>query len=199
MSIEHWQNLTDRWKPKSLEKILSHCHLSTTRPTCTGLGLNQGLRHVRLVTNRLSLLSCSTINNLYVWCGVTRDRGVIFGILFCIQEATVRSWFGSTVLFIENCGCLSRRSVLPYTRGTDGSIGSELPSGVAGVWGRASCVPRSRKRISCVPRYLLRTYQLRPKVSASYVSVASQIVNGTLMSCIARRVGCAKCPAIWRF
>jgi len=33
------------------------------------------------------------------------------------------------------------------------------------VWGSTSCVPRSRNCISCVSRFLLHVYQLRPELS----------------------------------
>jgi hypothetical protein len=50
-----------------------------------------------------------------------------------------------------------------------------------GCWGggSTSCVPRSRNFISCVPRCPLHVYQLRPEVSTSRVSVASQGVHFT--------------------
>jgi hypothetical protein len=53
--------------------------------------------------------------------------------------------------------------------------------------GSTSCVPRSRNCICCVPGCLLHVYQLRPRMSASRVSVASQ---GVCFTCICCVTGC---------
>ena len=52
--------------------------------------------------------------------------------------------------------------------------------------GNTSCVPRSRNCISCVPRWPLQVYQLRPEVAASSVSVASQGGRLKCISCVPR-------------
>jgi hypothetical protein len=44
----------DRGKPKNSEKNLSHCHFSTTSPTCIDPSANTGLRGVRPSTKDLS-------------------------------------------------------------------------------------------------------------------------------------------------
>jgi hypothetical protein len=52
--MKHWWNDTDSRKLKFLKENLSHCHLSTTNPTWTGLGLNPGLLSDRLAMNLLN-------------------------------------------------------------------------------------------------------------------------------------------------
>jgi hypothetical protein len=54
-----------------------------------------------------------------------------------------------------------------------------------------------RERRNCIRR--LRCVRLRPMVSASSVRVASQIVNRTIMACIARGNVCGNCQTMWRF
>jgi len=52
------------------------------------------------------------------------------------------------------------------------------------IWGNARCVPQLKNCIICVPKYLFYVYQLRPKVSALCVSVASQSVCFMCISCV---------------
>jgi hypothetical protein len=88
-------------------------------------------------------------------------------------------------------------------------------------WGCTSWVPWLKKRISCVPRWLLHLNLLRPvlslprvtsciprlirkcqlpsKVSVSGVTIVSPVVNCTRMSRIGIGDGLAKCPKIWSF
>jgi hypothetical protein len=88
------------------------------------------------------------------------------------------------------------------------------------IRGITCCVPRSKNYISCVPRWPLQVYQLRPglstpsmtscdavikemyplctKLSASCILLVSRVVNRKLISRI-KIYGYSKCPAIWRF
>jgi hypothetical protein len=55
--MEHWQNGTDRGKPKYLEKeACPRVTLTTINPTRIGLGFNLDLRGERAGTNRLRKL-----------------------------------------------------------------------------------------------------------------------------------------------
>ena len=55
MSMEHWWNDTDSGKPKYWDRKLSHCNLSITNHTRTGLVSNPCLRGGRPVSNRLTV------------------------------------------------------------------------------------------------------------------------------------------------
>jgi hypothetical protein len=59
---EQWWNYTDRGKPKTSEKNLSQCHLSTTNPTWSDLGANPSLHNEKPATNHLSHGPSSHLN-----------------------------------------------------------------------------------------------------------------------------------------
>jgi hypothetical protein len=70
--------------------------------------------------------------------------------------------------------------------------------GAEGKGGSASCVPRSRNCISCVPKCLPHVYQLRLELSTPKMT---SCIPRLVRNCISyiERYGCTKCPTIGRF
>ena len=63
--------------------------------------------------------------------------------------------------------------------------------------GSTSCVPLSKNSISCVRRYILHVYQLRPKFSAPNMTSCVPRLVRNCISCI-ERYGYTKCPTVGR-
>ena len=93
----------------------------------------------------------------------------------------------STVVRYDEIGCVEDLSVLllkvssiPFTFLVFCRVFSV-------AWGRTSCVPPSRKHISCVPRCLLHEHQLRPDLSTRRLRKCISCVPRALLHCVSYR------------